>query len=78
MVLGRFPASVEAQREPDPDHDTSSEDDLAGRLLEREREQWRLLELPMEALPDDPLGRPTGRTSLAGLVYRAAGRGSQT
>jgi hypothetical protein len=32
------------------------EDDLAGRILERERDEWRVLELPMEALPNDPLG----------------------
>jgi len=33
---------------------------LIGRLLERERDEWRLLEIPMEALPDDPLGRRPG------------------
>ena len=37
-----------------------SEDDLAGRLLERERDSWKVLELPMEALPNDPLGRQVG------------------
>ena len=36
------------------------EDDLGGRLLEREADQWRIVELPMEALPDDPLGRKPG------------------
>jgi predicted phage terminase large subunit-like protein len=36
------------------------EDDLAGRLLEREAGMWRVIELPMEALPDDPLGRKPG------------------
>jgi predicted phage terminase large subunit-like protein len=36
------------------------EDDLAGRLLERERDDWRVIELPMEALPNDPLGRAVG------------------
>lgn len=36
------------------------EDDLAGRILERERDQWRVIELPMEALPNDPLGRRPG------------------
>jgi predicted phage terminase large subunit-like protein len=36
------------------------EDDLAGRILERERDSWRLIELPMEALADDPLGRQPG------------------
>jgi predicted phage terminase large subunit-like protein len=36
------------------------EDDLAGRILAREGEQWRLIELPMEAMPGDPLGREVG------------------
>jgi predicted phage terminase large subunit-like protein len=36
------------------------EDDLAGRLLERERAAWRVLELPMEAMAGDPLGRAPG------------------
>jgi predicted phage terminase large subunit-like protein len=36
------------------------EDDIAGRLLERERGKWRVVELAMEALPDDPLGRKPG------------------
>lgn len=36
------------------------EDDLGGRILERERNRWTLLEIAMEALPGDPLGRATG------------------
>jgi predicted phage terminase large subunit-like protein len=36
------------------------EDDLGGRILERERNRWTLIELAMEALPNDPLGRATG------------------
>jgi predicted phage terminase large subunit-like protein len=36
------------------------EDDFLGRLLERERDDWRVLELPMEALPNDPLCREVG------------------
>jgi predicted phage terminase large subunit-like protein len=36
------------------------EDDLGGRILERERERWRVVELAMEALPGDPLGRKPG------------------
>ena len=36
------------------------QDDLLGRLLEREAEAWRIVELPMEALPGDPLGRRPG------------------
>lgn len=36
------------------------DDDLGGRILERERSQWRVIELAMEALPDDPLGRKPG------------------
>jgi predicted phage terminase large subunit-like protein len=36
------------------------EDDLVGRILEREGEQWTVIELAMEALPGDPLGRAVG------------------
>jgi len=36
------------------------EDDLGGRLLEREASKWRVVELPMEALPGDPLRRKPG------------------
>lgn len=36
------------------------EDDLGGRILERERDKWTLIELAMEALPNDPLGRKVG------------------
>ena len=36
------------------------EDDLGGRILERERDRWTLIELAMEALPNDPLGRKVG------------------
>ena len=36
------------------------EDDLGGRILERERDRWHLIELAMEALPGDPLGRKPG------------------
>ena len=36
------------------------QDDLAGRLLEREAKDWRVIELPMEALPNDPVGRQPG------------------
>lgn len=36
------------------------DDDLGGRILEREREQWKVIELAMEALPADPLGRKSG------------------
>ena len=45
------------------------EDDLGGQLLEREASKWRIVELPMEALPGDPLGRKPGRTLVAGMVY---------
>jgi hypothetical protein len=37
------------------------EDDFDSRLLERERDEWRVIELPMEALPNDPLGRKPGK-----------------
>ncbi len=36
------------------------EDDLGGRILEREADKWELLELPMEAMTNDPLGRKPG------------------
>lgn len=36
------------------------EDDLGGRILERERDRWRVIEIPMEAMPGDPLGRAVG------------------
>ena len=36
------------------------EDDLGGRILERERDRWRVIEIPMEAMPNDPLGRAAG------------------
>lgn len=36
------------------------EDDLGGRILDRERDRWRIVEVPMEAVRDDPLGRRPG------------------
>jgi predicted phage terminase large subunit-like protein len=36
------------------------EDDLGGRILERERERWKVIKIPMEAEEDDPLGREVG------------------
>lgn len=36
------------------------EDDLGGRILARERSEWTLLEIPMEAMANDPLGRKPG------------------
>ena len=36
------------------------EDDLGGRILERERNRWHVLEIPMEAMTNDPLGRKAG------------------
>lgn len=36
------------------------EDDLAGRLLEREKAKWKVLKLPMVAGSSDPLGREEG------------------
>jgi len=36
------------------------ESDLSGRILEREGDRWHILKLPMEAIADDPLGRPIG------------------
>ncbi len=36
------------------------EDDLGGRILERERHRWKVIEIPMEAMPNDPLGRQVG------------------
>jgi hypothetical protein len=53
------------------------EDDLGGRLLAREPRQWRVVELPMEALPGDPLGRQPGRAALAGTVSDEMAEGRQ-
>lgn len=36
------------------------EDDLGGRILEMERDRWKVIELPMEAMPGDILGRKVG------------------
>jgi predicted phage terminase large subunit-like protein len=36
------------------------EDDLSGRILEREAGQWTVIKLPMEARENDPLGRSYG------------------
>ena len=36
------------------------EDDLGGRILERERARWHVIEIAMEAMPNDPLGRKVG------------------
>lgn len=36
------------------------EDDLSGRILERESNRWHVLKLPMEAREGDPLGRAYG------------------
>ena len=36
------------------------EDDLAGRLLEREPQRWKVVKLPMIAGENDPLGREAG------------------
>lgn len=36
------------------------EDDLAGRLLEREPQRWKVIKLPMIAGDEDPLGREPG------------------
>ena len=34
--------------------------DLGGRILERERDRWKVIKIPMEAEEDDPLGREVG------------------
>ena len=36
------------------------EDDLSGRILEREAAKWTVIKLPMLAVEDDPLGRSVG------------------
>lgn len=36
------------------------EEDLGGRILEREGQRWTLIEIPMEAYANDPLGRQPG------------------
>jgi predicted phage terminase large subunit-like protein len=37
------------------------EDDLSGRILEREANKWKVIKLPMEAREFDPLGREYGQ-----------------
>lgn len=37
-----------------------AEDDLGGRILERDGDKWRVIKLPMLAVPQDPLGRAVG------------------
>ena len=36
------------------------EDDLGGRILEREADKWRVIKIPMLAVPGDPLNRVLG------------------
>lgn len=36
------------------------EDDLGGRILEREAHRWKVVKIPMLATPGDPLGREVG------------------
>jgi predicted phage terminase large subunit-like protein len=36
------------------------EDDLGGRILQRDAKHWKVVSLPMEAMDDDPLGREYG------------------
>jgi predicted phage terminase large subunit-like protein len=36
------------------------EDDLGGRILERESKDWKVITIPMEAVDNDPLGREPG------------------
>lgn len=36
------------------------EDDLSGRILSQERDQWNVIRIPMEAEDNDPLGRKPG------------------
>lgn len=37
-----------------------AEDDLSGAILAREPDKWKVISLPMEARPNDPLGRKVG------------------
>ena len=37
-----------------------AENDLGGRILERDGKNWKVVSIPMEAMEDDPLGRPYG------------------
>lgn len=46
-----------------------NEDDLSGRLLETQRDQWRVVSLPAEAELDDPLGRAPGEMLWADDAY---------
>ena len=45
------------------------EDDLSGRILEREASQWTVIKLPMEAREEDPLGRAYGDRLWPCLLY---------
>jgi hypothetical protein len=50
------------------------QDDLSGRLLEAQRDQWRVVSLPAEAEAEDPLGRSPGEMLWAddGYGYAAS------
>ncbi|MFC0386866.1 phage terminase large subunit [Muricoccus vinaceus] len=45
------------------------QDDLSGRLLEAQRERWRVVSLPAEAEEGDPLGRAPGEMLWADDTY---------
>jgi predicted phage terminase large subunit-like protein len=44
-------------------------DDLSGRILEAQRDQWRVVSLPAEAEGEDPLGRAPGEMLWADDAY---------
>ncbi|MBI0535674.1 hypothetical protein D9599_08820 [Roseomonas sp. KE2513] len=46
-----------------------NEDDLSGRLLETQRDRWRVVSLAAEAEADDPLGRSPGEMLWADDAY---------
>ena len=48
------------------------EDDLAGRFLQTAREDWEVVEIPAEALENDPLGRAPGEFLWADPEYNYA------
>jgi predicted phage terminase large subunit-like protein len=60
MVHGGPAHPPEAGRWHRADQTRWHEDDLAGRLLERQPDAWKVLRLPAEAEADDPLGRAPG------------------
>lgn len=64
IVWEWYNGSLERRRTPNSPvvitHTRWHEDDLAGRLIDSEKDQWRIISLPAEAEEDDLLGRQPG------------------